>query len=128
MIKIVKMKQIIIDGTTYNLVPVEESKTEKPTKEERFKQLIEGVDISHPVVDFEKYPDSMFWFKGDKFLFEYDFKNKRLWVQYDEVWKVFESEYNMIYDDIQLFMKGRMEEHFKLKDVEPDVISWFGGD
>lgn len=94
------------------------------TKEERFKELIEGIDINRPVVDFEKYPTSLFWFKGDKCYFEYDWKTQVFKVNWSLIWSIFEKEYGMKYIDIQAFIKVIVEEHFKLNGITP--IVWGG--
>ena len=67
-------------------------------KEDRFLELIDDLEVKN-------YPDSVFLFKGDFFLFEQDSKNDRFWVNYYEIWSVFESEYHMNYEEIQSFIK-----------------------
>lgn len=105
--------------TTEQIQKVLEAQKLVKTKEDRFKELIEGIEINKPVVDFEKFPTSIFWFKGDKLYFEYNWKSNFFWVNWSLVWRVFEKEYNMKYSDIQAFMKIMVEEHFKLKGVIP---------
>jgi hypothetical protein len=38
---------------------------------------------------------------NDKYSYHYDSKNKNLWIEYDNIWSVFESKYGMEYYDIQ---------------------------
>ena len=92
---------------------------EKPTPEERFWQLCEGLTLK---IDKEKYPDSTFLFKEDVFMFEYYSKNKYLWCSNPHVWSVFVKEYNMRYDDIQFFIKSQVQEHFKCNGITPDNL------
>lgn len=113
------MQQITIDGVIYNLTQVEVKKTKTITKEQRFAELISGIDINRPVIDFEKYPDSIFWFKNEDCLFKYDLKSGYFWCKYSTVWSVFEQEFSMSYNDIQSFIKIQVEEYFKLKGITP---------
>ena len=92
-------------------------------KEQRFLDLV-GDPIKK--TDREKYPDITFFYtKDDKYLAEYDEKDRNLWINYDIIWSVFEKEYNMKDIDIRSFIKSMVEKHFKLKDVTPMDI---GGD
>ena len=38
--------------------------------------------------------------------YQYDSKNKNLWIDYDNIWYVFVSEYGMGYSDIQSLIMG----------------------
>jgi hypothetical protein len=40
------------------------------------------------------------------FSYYYDSKTKVLWVDYDNIWSVFESKYDMEYSDIQVLITG----------------------
>ena len=71
------------------------------------------------MVDFEKYPNSIFWFKGDTRIFEYNFENLLFWIDYDEIWSKFESHFKWNYYDVQTFMKVHVEQYFKLKGLIP---------
>ena len=87
---------------------------EKITPEARFLELIDGMTVK---IDKDKYPNSIFFFKGDKCYFELG--NSRLWVRYVEMWEVFEVEFGMKYDEIQSFIKDQMEKHFRMRGVTP---------
>lgn len=89
---------------------------EQITPEERFAQLIEGWDYK---VDLLKYPDCIFFFKGGKCLFDCNFKSDILWVNYDQVWSVFDSEFLYIQRQVQSLIKNRVEKHFNLKETTP---------
>ncbi len=43
---------------------------------------------------------------NDKYSYIYDPKNKNLWIDYDNIWYVFVSEYGMGYSDIQSLIMG----------------------
>ncbi len=72
-------------------------------------------------VDRVKYPNvAFFGFDVDgNYLFEYSEKNGRFWVSYSKIWSVLEKEMKWDCADIQKFMKTKVEEHFKLRDVTP---------
>ena len=121
----IEVNGIKITLTSEQLQEIERQKSNTPEK--LFKELIKGIDINKSVVDFEKYSNSIFWFKGDKLVFEYNFKNHDFWINYDEIWSKFYPFFNDNYYDVQTFMKVQVEEHFKLKGVTPLQIlyGWF---
>jgi len=87
------------------------------TKEQRFFELFNGLQLKF---DFEKYRESLFFFRGDEVWLEYDLKDNHLWILYEK-WEVFENEYSMNYHEIQTFIKNMVERHFNLKGVEPPI-------
>jgi hypothetical protein len=44
------------------------------------------------------------FYKEGKYLFEQDLKNEKLWVDYKNIWSVFQKEYRMDYNQIQTFI------------------------
>ena len=106
---------IIIDGVSYtrtDLVATLKSEVPTKTKEERFWQLFNGVIKE----DKEKHPDSIFSFtKEGEFLWQYNSKNKRCWMSWKSIWSVFETEFNMSYQETQDFTSSLLEKHFKCK-------------
>lgn len=102
----------------------EEGKVEfAKTKEERFADLISGIDISSPKTDFDKYPNTLFWFDKDgNCICEYNFKNKQFWFNYYKIWSVFEDEFSMGSNEIEDFTKIQVEYHFKIKDVTTELL------
>ena len=115
--------KVTINGVELQLTPgqiaVIAAEINKPTKEERFAEIIKGIDINKPIIDFEEYPNTLFWFNGDKYMLQYNWETSDIWVRYNHVWEIFREEFNMEYSDIQIFIKGQVEEHFKLKGVTP---------
>jgi hypothetical protein len=102
-------------------------------KEEVFLELIEGFEWK---CDIKTYPNFLFGFKDDIYLFEIykskeinqqkiianyrfgleqDLKNANFWLDYDKIWSVFESKFGMNYNEIKSFMNGMVEKHFKMK-------------
>ena len=55
-------------------------------------------------------------------LFEQDWKNNYLWCKYNEIWKYLEDNYSSKYNDIQSFIKDRLEEHTKMNVLTPKVV------
>jgi len=96
------------------------SELEKITPEQRFLDLIDGMIVK---IDKEKYPDSTFFFNGDKCFFELE--KSTLWVRYAEVWQVFNVEFGMGYSEIQSFIKNQVEQHFKMMGVTPNAFEEF---
>jgi len=88
-----------------------EEEEKKPTPEERFRELLKGCTVELR----DEQPESTFLVKGGKLFFE--FRKDILWCSRANVWDVFESEFNMSYNDIQNLIKIPMEEHFKCKEI-----------
>ncbi|WP_374440425.1 hypothetical protein [Epilithonimonas sp.] len=72
--------------------------------------------------DLEKYPNSLFWFHGDIFILELEKSDDNLiaWVNYSKIWNPISIKTSWNYDETQAFLKVRIEEHFKLRDVTPE--------
>ena len=84
------------------------------TAAQRFWELVYGTELKF---DFEKYPNRLFGFRGDQYIWEYDFKNNHLWLRYTTTWSVLQKEFGLNYDDIRSLVKNQVEEHFKCKGV-----------
>ena len=80
----------------------------------RFLRLIEGCEIK---VDFEKYPNSIFYFKNDKYMLEYNIKNEDFWISYPNIWSILVSELDYNYQKIKDLITSILEQHFKQKVV-----------
>ena len=70
-------------------------------------------------IDQKKYPNCVFLFKNDECYFYFNLKNRRFYVEYDKIWSIFQSKFQLNYNDIQPFMKYMLERHFKLMDFTP---------
>lgn len=107
----IKEKQVLLE----KLKTVQEI-IDKPeiTPEQRLLEILNGCEIK---IDKEKYPDSVFLFKNGECYFEIE--NLILWCRYKHVWQIFENEFSMNYVDIQQFIKGQVEEHFKCMGLTP---------
>ena len=71
--------------------------------------------------DLDKYPNSLFWFHGDTFILELEKRDGKLiaYVNYIEICNPIVTKNNWNYDQTQAFLKVKIEEHFKLRDVTP---------
>ena len=106
-------------------------------KERLFLELIDGFQWRY---DIDKYPHSLFGFKDENFIFEIeyideinekkiitsyrlgikqDLKNARIWFNYDRIWSIFKSNFEMKDNDIEFFMRNMLEKHFKMSGVTP---------
>lgn len=64
-------------------------------------------------------PTITWWTKNNKWYIRQDKKNGILWCNYDRIWSVIELDYNMTYDETQLFIQNIMESQFKLGYLTP---------
>lgn len=89
----------------------------KQTAEEFFNSVF-NKDLTRKV-DFEKYPDSQFYFDGEILMLEIQKSGETLyaWFNYNEIWNPISVKNNWDYHETQAFLKTRVEEHFKLRDV-----------
>ena len=91
---------------------IAELKKPEKTVGQRFWELVSGTELK---VDFETYPNRIFGFRGDEYVWEYDFENSYLWLRYSTVWSVLETEYSLDYNDVQVLVRSEVEEHFKCR-------------
>jgi hypothetical protein len=75
----------------------------------------------------DKYPNSVFYMKNDKVLFELyqnDDGNRYFYVRYNDIWSDFDTKYGMSYDDIKTFIKNVVETDLKLESITPKYSVW----
>ena len=94
-----------------NLTAIQDKKS-VDGKEQLFIDIIKNNIIKN---DVKEYPFRIFLLKDDKYMFEYDWKTEFLMCSYNRVWEVFESKFNMSYQEWQQFMTDQIETHFKFK-------------
>lgn len=82
-------------------------------------------------IDREKYPDSVFYFKGDSCLLELGKYEKELilWVNYYKIWNPITEKLGLKYAEIKDLIKVTVEEHFKMSGVTahsaiPSIVYW----
>jgi hypothetical protein len=73
----------------------------------------------------EEEPDSIFYQKGDRIVFDYDKKIGYVFMDYGEIWSFFENVFGMEYWQIQHITKMWIEEHYNLE-VAKITVSKFG--
>lgn len=86
----------------------------KITPEERFAELIQGLEVR---TNLAEYPDSVFFFKKKERWMEYNEKNQTFYLNCDKIWSVFENEFRFNYNDIKEFTSRMVEKHFKYRGV-----------
>lgn len=95
------------------------SKRKSKSKEKTFLELINGVDIDNPVMNFDRYGNNIFWFDDEgKYICHYDVENETFWLGYERIWSVFENEYNLTFYEIKSFMGSMIRQHFKKNPVD----------
>jgi len=57
----------------------------------------------------------------DKWLYQQDYKNGKLWIRYLLIWKVFESRFNLNYNQIRDFIQGWVETNLGWKGLTPFI-------
>jgi len=83
--------------------------------------IFEGLHIK---LDLKRYPNSIFFFKGERLWMEYDRRYKKLWCR-GEFLEVLERKNKLDYLEVQAFIKGQVEQHFKLKGI---TLTKIGGE
>jgi hypothetical protein len=73
----------------------------------------------------DKYTDRIYYKKDKELLFEYNQKNGYFHCSYEKIWSVFESKFNLNYNEISSLIKGMVEEHLKLRSVTPQYYKGF---
>ena len=108
------------------------------TKDDKFLEIISGLETK---IDFDKYKNSIFFFKEGKYFFELQFtdefsfknflvqirfgqneneieicklngNNSLFWCSYERTWRLFYDEFDMNYQTTTVFIKDMIEKHF----------------
>ena len=127
----------LIDNVTESLL----SNLKGPTKDEIFKSFgyEKGFDtpeeffldvIKDIKVKQTKYPESVFWEKNGKVIFEQNLKKNLLYVDYKSIWVIFEKIYGLQYSETQLFIKNMVEEYLNWRGLTPmakpvEISTWW---
>lgn len=107
-----------------NLSPPKAIKHKDMTIEEKFEELIKGLTRK---VDFERWPEEIFFFRDDECLFDYDFNFGYLWCDWEKVWRALACEGRYKYIEIQSFVKKVVEQHFKFQVIAPKTVVGISG-
>ena len=65
------------------------------------------------------------WWKDGRFLFEQNFKNGVLWVNYSIIWKVLEEEFGINYNDSKELIKNVMYDYTNNGSLTPTCFGCF---
>ena len=82
----------------------------RPAKEE-FKEMLLKYQVDLSLGNKIYYDENGDW------VFEYDSKNKWLWIQYHRIWSVFESKYGLNYNQIRKLTEDTVREVYKMEGV-----------
>ena len=77
-----------------------------------FNQITKDIKIINCEV-YHKEGIEFIYFSGDKWIFYQDCNNEEFWCNYDIYWSLFESNFDLEYDDIQEVTKFLVEEALK---------------
>ena len=64
-------------------------------------------------VETYRQPDYIFFMKNGEVIFEYNKKNKSVYISYDKIWSFLESFFGLEYEEICTLTKEWVEEQFK---------------
>ena len=56
---------------------------------------------------------------NSKAYMEYDQKSKDVWIEYEKLWSIFESKYDLNYYEVRDFFKGILKRDYNLRGVTP---------
>ena len=109
----------------------EELEKTRITQEEFDKAFLEllGKCTKTGFLDARGYPSKVptnmirLYDSDNKWMFDIQFtgEHRHFWVNYDRVWSIFESKYELQYTDIELLMKNQMKQQFGMDDTTPDT-------
>ena len=87
------------------------------TPEEFFLDVIKDIKVREQI----KYPESVFWEKNGKIIFEQYFKKNILCVDYNSIWMILEKIFGLEYDETRLFIKNMVEEYLNWRGLTPET-------
>ncbi len=91
-------------------------------KEDRFRELINDLYTeSYPVKIIDEKSNTIeFYNSKGKWLIYHNQKNGATCISYERIWLIFYKEYNLKFEEIQLFMKNMLFKHFNIKETTPE--------
>ena len=100
-------------------------KTSKDEVQQIFIDLFKGCDIK---IDHIEYPFMLFLFKDGKYMFQYDWKNDYFWCSRANVLSMFETKFEMSYQDFAMFITSQIEIYFNsiFSKIKTCPIFWIG--
>ena len=55
-----------------------------------------------------------------EYYMRYDQKTKYVWIDYDKLWSIFKTKYDLNYYEIRDFFKGILKRDYNLRGITPD--------
>lgn len=87
-------------------------------KEQLFRELTEGI---YPVINRERYPDSIFFCKDGSCIAELN--GRKLHLHYYRYWRRMTDRLDMSYDQVKKFTREMVDKVFNLKGIVPSSAS-----
>jgi hypothetical protein len=75
----------------------------------------------------EKYPNHIFFMKDGKVIFEYNKKNRDVYMSYSYLWSFLKTFFGLENKEIQIITKKWVNEHYKLRTTITDFLLDNGG-
>ena len=93
----------------------------KVDKEKEMKEFFKPFLTDLTLVTTDKYPNSVFYKKDGKVIFELEktINTTYFWVDYDTIWKVLYDKFELNYTETQSFIKTQVEDTLKLQGITP---------
>jgi hypothetical protein len=115
-----QIKDIALGGGKTKIKEMFPEAFEEEITPEKFLLDILGDELTIKT-DKEKYPNSVFYFKGETCLLELQKSGDTLylWCSYSKIWNPICQKFDWDYSQTQRFLKVTIEDHFKLRDVTP---------
>lgn len=76
--------------------------------------IFEGLHIK---LDLKRYPNSVFFFKGDRICMEYHWRIGYFACREEGFWNVLETENRWNHGEVQAFINEQVKKHFKVKSI-----------
>jgi hypothetical protein len=78
-----------------------------------FKEMLTDLTVNKSTIN----SNILIYNKNGDVLYNYNEKTRYLWINYDKIWSVFISKFDLNYYEIKVLTKGMLEEHFNLKGI-----------
>lgn len=95
----------------------------KPSPKDRLIEICRGLTAVEPPVCFpEEHKDSVFLFRGEHYMFEYETKTQVLWCNSRQLWSILQREYMLSGDQIAELISGTAESLYKIKVIPRESL------
>ncbi len=74
-------------------------------------------------VDDISFPNRIFWFKNDKLILQYNEWNEILWVRYDLIYLIIESEFKLTKRQIKRLIKNIVKNTVKIEFIRIELMA-----